>query len=82
VRVNGVFVGSIATSALGVVMANDEVRTKMEQATPLRRIGDPDDIASAVLFLSSPAGSYITGKMLEVDGGLQYPNFEIPLEDL
>lgn len=82
VRVNGVFVGSIATSALGVVMGNDEIRNAMEKATPLHRIGEPEDIAAAVVYLSSPAGGYITGKLLEVDGGLQYPNFEIPLEDL
>jgi 7-alpha-hydroxysteroid dehydrogenase len=54
----------------------------MEQGTPLRRIGDPDDIAATVLFLASPAGGYITGKVIEVDGGLQSPNFDMGLADL
>ncbi|WP_158888808.1 SDR family oxidoreductase [Amycolatopsis anabasis] len=82
IRVNAIAVGSVATSALEVVVGNDELRTKMEQATPLRRIGDPDDIAAAALYLASPAGSYVTGKVLEVDGGLQAPNLELGLPDL
>ena len=55
---------------------------QMEQGTPLRRIGDPDEIAATVLFLASPAGGYITGKVIEVDGGLQSPNFDMGLPDL
>jgi 7-alpha-hydroxysteroid dehydrogenase len=54
----------------------------MEQATPLGRIGDPEDIAAAVLFLASPAGGYITGKIIEVDGGLSQPNLDLGLPDL
>ena len=42
----------------------------------------PSEIASAILYLASPAGSYVTGKILEVDGGLQSPNLEFPLPDL
>jgi 7-alpha-hydroxysteroid dehydrogenase len=49
---------------------------------PLRRIGDPQEIAAAIVFLASPAGSYITGKILEVDGGLQTANLEFGLPDL
>lgn len=45
----------------------------MEQATPLRRIGDPQEAAAAVVFLASPASSYITGKILEVDAELSAP---------
>jgi 7-alpha-hydroxysteroid dehydrogenase len=82
IRVNAVAVGSTATSALDIVMASDELRTTMEEATPLRRIGDPNEIAAAVLFLASPAGSFITGKILEVDGGLQSANLEFGLPDL
>jgi 7-alpha-hydroxysteroid dehydrogenase len=54
----------------------------MEDATPLRRIGDPEEIAAAILFLVSAAGSFVTGKILEVDGGLQSVNLEFGLPDL
>jgi 7-alpha-hydroxysteroid dehydrogenase len=82
IRVNAIAVGSVATSALDIVLANDELRARMEQATPLGRIGDPEDIAAAVLFLASPAGGYITGTVIEVDGGLSQPNLDLGLPDL
>ena len=44
--------------------------------------GDPEDIAAAALYLASPAGSYVTGKILEVDGGLIAPNLDLPIPDL
>ncbi|MBC7299987.1 MAG: SDR family oxidoreductase [Nocardia sp.] len=82
IRVNAIAPGSILTSALAVVAGNDEMRTRMEQATPLRRMGEPIDIATAALFLASPAGSFLTGKVLEIDGGLIAPNLDLPLPDL
>lgn len=82
VRVNAIAPGSILTSALEVVAANDELRAPMEQATPLRRLGDPVDIAAAAVYLASPAGSFLTGKTLEVDGGLTFPNLDLPIPDL
>ncbi len=82
IRVNAIAVGSVATSALDIVLTNDELRGRMEQATPLGRIGDPEDIAAAALFLASPAGGYITGKVIEVDGGLSQPNLDLGLPDL
>jgi 7-alpha-hydroxysteroid dehydrogenase len=82
VRINAVAVGSIATSALDLVTSNDELRTAIETATPLRRLGSVDDIAAAVLYLASPAGSYLTGAVLDVHGGLQQPNMKLPLPDL
>ncbi|MCU1353912.1 MAG: short-chain dehydrogenase [Acidimicrobiales bacterium] len=82
IRVNAIAVGSIATSALDVVLQDDGLRTTMEHATPLRRIGDPEEIAATVLFLASPAGGYITGKVVEVDGGLEVPNLDLGLPDL
>jgi 7-alpha-hydroxysteroid dehydrogenase len=82
IRVNAIAVGSVATSALDIVLTNDELRGRMEQATPLGRIGDPEDVAAAVLFLASPAGGYITGKVIEVDGGLSQPNLDLGLPDL
>ncbi len=82
VRVNAIAVGSVATSALDIVLTDDGLRTAMEQSTPLRRIGDPDDIAATVLFLASDAGAYITGKVVEADGGLDQPNLDMGLPDL
>jgi len=82
IRVNAIAVGSVATSALDVVVANPELRERMESATPLRRIGDPEDIAASIVYLVSRAGSYVTGKVLEVDGGLQAPNLDLGLPDL
>ncbi len=80
IRVNGIAVGSVATDALDTVL-NDELRTQMEDGTPLKRLGVPDDIAAAVLYLSSPAGSYLTGKLLEVDGGIDHPTLGLGLPD-
>ena len=82
IRVNAIAVGSVATSALDIVMESDELRQAIEAGTPLGRIGDPEDIAAAVVYLSSQAGSYLTGKVLEVDGGLQGPNLDMGLPDL
>ena len=82
VRVNAIAVGSTATSALEVVLDNDEIHDEMVRRTPLQRLGQPEDIALAALYLSSPAASWITGKILEVDGGLEEANLEMGLPDL
>ena len=82
IRVNAIAVGSIATSALEIVLQDDALRTAMEQGTPLQRIGDPEEIAATVLFLASPAGGYMTGKIVEVDGGIEQPNLDMGLPDL
>lgn len=82
IRVNAIAVGSVATSALEFVVQNDEVRAAMEGATPLHSIGEAEDVAAAVLYLASPASAYVTGKVLEVDGGLDQPNLDLGLPDL
>jgi 7-alpha-hydroxysteroid dehydrogenase len=82
IRVNAIGVGSVATSALEIVLTDDATRTTMERTTPLRRIGDPDDIAATVLFLASDAGAYITGKVIGADGGLDQPNLDLGFPDL
>ncbi len=82
IRVNAIAPGSIMTSALEIVASNDALREPMEKATPLRRLGEPDDIAAAAVYLASPAASFLTGKMLEVDGGLIVPNLDLPIPDL
>lgn len=82
IRVNAIGVGSAATSALDIVLQTDELRIAMEESTPLRRIAEPEEIAAAVLYLASPAAGYVTGKLLEVDGGLEAPNLDMGLPDL
>ena len=82
IRVNAIAPGSILTSALDVVASNDALRGPMEKATPMRRLGDPSDIAAAAVYLASPAGGYLTGKILEVDGGITFPNLDLPIPDL
>ncbi|MCE7007376.1 SDR family oxidoreductase [Kibdelosporangium philippinense] len=82
IRVNGICVGSVATSALDIVLQNQEIKSKMEQATPLKVIGEPADIAASVLYLVSGTGKFVTGKVLEVDGGIERPTLDLGLEDL
>jgi 7-alpha-hydroxysteroid dehydrogenase len=81
VRVNVVAPGSVDTEALGSVL-NDEMRKTMIDKTPLARLGTPEDIAAAVVYLASDAGSFLTGKVIEVDGGLNAPNLPLGLPDL
>ena len=82
IRVNAIAVGSVATSALEVVLQTPELHDEMVRRTPLQRLGEPEDIALACLYLASPAGSFVTGKVWEVDGGLQAPNLALGLPDL
>jgi len=82
IRVNGIMVGSVMTSALEYVAGQPEMMNQMETKTPLGRVGEAEDIAAAALYLSSKAGQYITGKLLEVDGGIQQPNLDLHLPDV
>jgi 7-alpha-hydroxysteroid dehydrogenase len=82
IRVNGIFVGSVMTSALEYVAGVPEMKEQMEDKTPLGRIGEAEDIAAAALYLASRAGQYVTGKMIEVDGGIQEPNLDLNLPDV
>lgn len=68
IRVNAVspgFIGTDMTSHL-----NDEMRQKMLGGIPLSRLGTPEEVAGAVLFLASDVASYITGEVLKVNGGM------------
>ena len=82
IRVNGIAAGAIATSALDIVLTNPDLKAAMENATPLRRLGEPEEIATTALWLASPAGAYVTGKIIEVDGGIQISNLDMPIPDL
>jgi 7-alpha-hydroxysteroid dehydrogenase len=81
IRVNVVAPGSIETDALGTVL-NDDMRRTMTAMTPAHRLGTPEDIAAAIVYLASDAGAFLTGKVLEVDGGLNAPNLPLGLPDL
>ncbi len=74
VRINAVEPGTIETKALAPYLTAERLE-RMLGSTPLGRLGQPEDIAAAVLFLCSPAASWITGKVLGVDGGVEAPNF-------
>ncbi|WP_309647999.1 SDR family oxidoreductase [Nocardioides sp.] len=82
IRVNGIYVGSIMTSALEFVAGQPAMMDQLESKTPLGRVGEPEDIAAAVLYLSSQAGQYVTGKLLEVDGGIQQPTLDLGFPDV
>lgn len=82
VRVNAIEVGGVETQALSHVLTDDSVRRQLEDNTPMHRVGQPEDIAAAVLYLASDASSWVTGKVFEVDGGVESPAFTIPFEPL
>lgn len=80
IRVNAVACGAIETEALAPFLSQDGLRTRMEELTPMRRLGTPEDIALAVLYLASPASNWVTGKIIEVDGGTVASNWPIRLQ--
>jgi 7-alpha-hydroxysteroid dehydrogenase len=82
IRVNSISPGSIMTSALDMVLQMPEIEKAMIDATPLGRLGTVDDIAAAAVYLASDAGSYVTGRDIRVDGGIEASNLEMPIPDL
>jgi 3-oxoacyl-[acyl-carrier protein] reductase len=70
VRVNAVAPGFIETPMVNTVP--DKVLEKLKGQTPLGRLGKPEDIASAYVFLASEQAAFITGTVLQVDGGLVF----------
>jgi len=70
IRVNTITPGHIRTEMFDAVTGNDQVREFFRGQVAIGRIGLPEDIADAVLFLLSPKASYITGQELIVDGGM------------
>ncbi|WP_144629932.1 SDR family NAD(P)-dependent oxidoreductase [Bordetella genomosp. 13] len=78
VRVNAVAPGTIATElAKSAVMADEASRNRIMSRTPMRRLGEPEEVADAVAYLLSDASSYITGETLYVDGGRLALNYTV-----
>jgi len=80
-RVNGIAPGVVETDGLQSVL-KDEVRRRIVAATPLRRLSTVGDVANTARWLASPAAGYITGKVIEVDGGAAAPTFPDDTLDL
>jgi len=79
IRVNAVAPGTIATElARSAVLTSDEAKARIMSRTPLRRLGEPAEIANVVAFLLSDAASYMTGEIVVVDGGRMALNYTIP----
>ena len=69
IRANTLAPGLIKTDFSQTLWANDMILNEALRHTPLARIGEPDEIAGAAVFLASDAGKYITGQTLVIDGG-------------
>jgi NAD(P)-dependent dehydrogenase (short-subunit alcohol dehydrogenase family) len=70
VRVNCIAPGLIRTDFARALWEDPEALKLRTAVTPLRRIGEPDEIAGAAIFLASQAGSFVTGQAIVVDGGV------------
>src|ERR1017187_91329 len=81
VRVNGIAPGVVDTDGLRAVLTG-ELRARIVSATPLHRLSTVADVANAARWLASPAASYITGKIIEIDGGAEAPTFPDDTPDL
>ncbi|UUZ76692.1 SDR family oxidoreductase [Polaromonas sp. P1(28)-13] len=80
VRVNAVAPGTIATElATKAVLTSDDAKAKIMSRTPMKRLGEPSEIADTVAYLASDAASYITGEIVVVDGGRMTLNYTVPV---
>ena len=80
VRVNAVAPGTIATElAAKAVLTSEEAKARIMSRTPMKRLGEPEEIADAVAYLASDAASYITGEIVVVDGGRMTLNYTVPV---
>ena len=77
IRVNAIAVGTIATSAVDIVVQDAAMLAFVEETALVGRIGQPEDIAACVVYLASPAGDFVTGKIFEVDGGAERPQVDL-----
>ncbi len=70
IRVNAIAPGMVRTPFTENVTAQPELVKKLEALTPMRRLGETDDITGPVIFLASAASSFVTGHILPIDGGM------------
>ena len=70
IRVNAIAPGLVRTDFAKALWEDDKARKSREAATPLRRLGEPDDIGGIAVMLASRAGNFITGQMIVADGGV------------
>jgi NAD(P)-dependent dehydrogenase (short-subunit alcohol dehydrogenase family) len=70
IRVNCIAPGIVRTDFARALWENPDILSAAEATTPLRRVGEPDDIAGAAVFLAARAGSWMTGQTLVIDGGV------------
>ncbi len=70
ITVNCIAPGPFDSKMMGYLLDDPKIRAGIESSVPMRRIGRPEDMAGAVLFLASRAGSYLTGAVIPVDGGI------------
>ncbi len=78
IRVNAVGPGTIATElAQKAVLGSDEARARIMSRTPMKRLGEPSEIADVVAFLLSDAASYMTGQIVYADGGRMSLNYTV-----
>ncbi len=82
VRVNAIGVGGIGSPGLDSVLTNEALRNEFNEKTPMGRPGTPEDIAACALYLASPAASWVTGKIFEVDGGIDGRSMTVPTPPL
>jgi NAD(P)-dependent dehydrogenase (short-subunit alcohol dehydrogenase family) len=79
IRVNAVAPGTIATElAAKAVLTSDESRRRIMSRTPMKRLGEPAEVADVVAYLASDAASYVTGEIVVVDGGRMTLNYTVP----
>ena len=80
IRVNAVAPGTIATElAAKAVLTSDEAKARILSRTPMKRLGQPSEIADIVAYLASDAASYVTGEIVVVDGGRMTLNYTVPV---
>ena len=81
IRVNAIGPGTIATElARKAVMASEEARRRLLSRTPMKRLGEPEEVAAVAVFLASDDASYMTGQVVYPDGGRMALNYTVDVD--
>jgi NAD(P)-dependent dehydrogenase (short-subunit alcohol dehydrogenase family) len=73
IQVNAIAPGLVKTKFAAAIWSNDALLENVVKRTPMNRIGEPDEIAGAAVYLASPASTFITGQTFIIDGGITIP---------